>query len=414
LAFQGDESYGNQPEVTVASTEMPQAYASVYCQLNSILNENDTRPIQFPTTYLVGCGNQTECAVGQRNINIASVSDYTAITRRQIWDEAMRSPQGQIIWVDDVQGSDPASGSMLGAIVIQPELCGPDDTFLMTSACVVGARWTNTTSYIQSRSDGLSIFPGVVQSDLSPDSLSMLPQWAQPSVKFSKEWAQSLNPLTSVQNRTVADNLIRLLPVTDEICPLNGSYPHTSETIDGNFVPTTRPFMHERLIASLVANGMSHAAGVVERWQWPTDGQWSYTSPQNFTQYIQADPPGMKLTFQVFMPGYGWNLDGFAIKIAVAVLILYCLYASIYVLYTFFTGHSSTTWSSISDLVALAFNSTPNEALKNTSAGIGQMHTFRNLVSAREVESHERLELIFQSNEEPNVPYKRVVAGRAY
>jgi hypothetical protein len=36
------------------SIEMPQAFSSVLCQLNTIKDENDTRPIQFPDTYVAG------------------------------------------------------------------------------------------------------------------------------------------------------------------------------------------------------------------------------------------------------------------------------------------------------------------------------------------------------------------------
>jgi hypothetical protein len=48
-----------QPEVMIVKIEMPQPYASVYFQLNTIMNENDTCPIQFPTSYVAGHDNET-------------------------------------------------------------------------------------------------------------------------------------------------------------------------------------------------------------------------------------------------------------------------------------------------------------------------------------------------------------------
>ena len=138
--------------------------------------QNKTRPIQFPTAYVAGCVNQTSCGAGRMRINFADVTTYAVITRRQIRDKTARRPQGQIMWVYNVQGSNSALGPMLGAMVIQPELCGPDDDFLTTSACMVGARRASTTSYVQSRSDGIVMFSGMVQSHAAPDSLGILTQ----------------------------------------------------------------------------------------------------------------------------------------------------------------------------------------------------------------------------------------------
>jgi hypothetical protein len=205
--------------------------------------------------------------------------------------------------------------------------------------------------------------------------------------------------LTTVLNRTVVDNLIRLLPVINEICPPDGLY---------TVYPQTQPFMHERLIASLVANGMSHSAGAIEIWRRSDSDQAWHNG-----DYKQYDPPGIILTVHRSLPDYAWNLGGSTVKIAIAILITYCVYISTYVLYTFFTSYSSTTWSSISVIVALALNSTPTKALKHNSAGNRQIGTFRNLVSVRNVESNGHLELIFQAKGESNLPYKRVVPGRA-
>jgi hypothetical protein len=51
--------------------------------------------------------------------------------------------------------------------------------------------------------------------------------------------------------------------------------------------------------------------------------------------------------------------------------------------------------------------------LKNTSAGISQLETFRKTVSVREVEKHRRLELVFDQDFDSDL-HKRVVVGRGY
>jgi hypothetical protein len=85
------------------------------------------------------------------------------------------------------------------------------------------------------------------------------------------------------------------------------------------------------------------------------------------------------MTFQGHLPKFAWNLDSVPIKIPLAILMLYCMYVVVYVAYTFVTGRSSTTWSGVSDLVALTSASAPpeGEALEHMSAGITRVRTFR-------------------------------------
>lgn len=86
------------PTAAFAGIIMPQPYASFVCELNAIMNENDTRPIQFPDTYMAesydgGC-SYLDC------VNNISVTNYTEISRLQIWDQAKLTPAGRMIWVN--------------------------------------------------------------------------------------------------------------------------------------------------------------------------------------------------------------------------------------------------------------------------------------------------------------------------
>jgi len=147
---------------------------------------------------------------------------------------------------------------------------------------------------------------------------------------------------------------------------------------------------------------MSHAAGATE------------SSYDDQSVYGGQDSPGVELTIQRRLTGYAWNLDGIPIKIALLVLFLYCIYTLVFSLYTFITGRSSMAWRSVSGLVALAIGSAPTKALEYTGAGIERTDTFRKFVSIREAEKDERLELVFEQDEEKKGPYRRVVIGRAY
>ncbi|KEF60305.1 uncharacterized protein A1O9_01865 [Exophiala aquamarina CBS 119918] len=403
---------GDKPGTAIASIEEPQPFSSVRCMFNPIHGENDTDPIQFPNTYVAGCLGDLECLKANSALNEAGKSNFSGISKQSIWEQAQQIPGGRIIWVDGIEISSPDNGTALGAIVIPSEVCPQSNiSSLMVSACVIGGRWASTKSFIRSTSNGLDLLNGLVENLVSVDSLAELPQWSNPSVKLSKAWAESLEAITDVLNRTVVDNLIRQMPITDNICP-NG-------TSEGRYqISLRRPFMYERLLATLVANGMSHAAGAIEEWFWypspKQTGGWVFTDPNTFEQKSQKSPPGVVLTFEGHLPGFAWNLDGIPIKIVLPVLMVYCLYTLSYVLFTFITGRSSMAWRSISQMTALAINSTPTDVLDNTSAGIEHKKTFAKPISVREVENHRRLELIFTQDEDKRGPLRRVNVGRGY
>ncbi|KAA8645263.1 uncharacterized protein ATNIH1004_006682 [Aspergillus tanneri] len=381
----------------MASIKMAQPVASTICTLNAIVNENDTQPIQFPISYLTDNATRVE------------TTPYTMITRRQLWDTTRKQEQGQIIWVDDVPFS---TGRMLGAIVVQPDLCDNGQKYLSVSACAVSGLWANATSQMTvTTNETTTIFDSRAETCLTRDFLNTLPAWPSYAVSLSKDWASSITSQIGNQNRTIADNLLRSLLLTENVCPANGSYPLSETTM---VAPAYRPMMHEALISSLVANGMSHAAGAFQMSRNNLhNGNFLWTNPRTQSDDL-VKPPGLVLTFQRHVLGYAWNMDGTAIKIAVPILMLYCLYAVTYVIYTFITGHSSHAWDTISSITALAFNSKPTKVLENTSVRISKTETFRNLVSVREVESEGQLELVFQQDEPGRGPVRRVKAGRLY
>lgn len=384
-------SYSGEVRINIAHP-----FVSSICVLNAIMNENDTRPLQFPATFL----NATDAS------GVDTIS-YTNITRSQLWTQSQDQGQGQIIWVDDASFS---TERTLGAIVVQPDLCDNGQKYLSASTCAVSGLWANITSRMSASSliNASTIqFGNRAESLVSSDFLNTLPaaSWQANAVSLSKEWANSITTQLSNQNRTVADNLLRSLLLTENICPVNGSYPL--------YLLSSRPMMHEALISALVANGMSHATGpfqISEYRQNNGDFQWfNWTYADNH----EDKPAALILTFQVSVVGYAWSMDGTAIKIAVPILIIYCLYVVSYVAYTLVTGNTSSAWNTIASLMALAFNSRPSKVLENTSVRISKTDTFRNLVSVREVDER-RLEMVFQRDEQDRGGLRRVRAGTAY
>ncbi|KAE8160474.1 hypothetical protein BDV40DRAFT_302286 [Aspergillus tamarii] len=394
--------FKDEPMVVNTTTECPQPYVSTICQLNTILDENDTRPIQFPATYIAGCGDR--CQITTKNW--VKLTNYTRTRRHDLWDEAKRDPKGRMIWVDDIPLSDSTGGYGLGVIVVQPEMCNAGKTFLTTSACTIGARWGNTTYSVQTTSNGLNSALTNIESKLFPTSLLSVPQWSDPSIKISLEWAKSLNQVTSVQNRSVADNLLRSLSVTDNLCPWNATY-----GLDTQGYSRTRPYMHEALISSLVANGISHSAGAAEEWRKHRIGGsqiWEYNAFPSGNLEQTISPPAMILKFQGSVEGYAWSVDGVPVKLAIVVLSLYCLYTAVYVLYTILTGHCSMAWSSMAELVILSLNSTPTPAMNNGREQLEHWKACKELITVREVQKNHRLEMVLPEYEQDRGPTRRV------
>jgi hypothetical protein len=436
------------PSSAIANMNSPQPVTSVFCQLNPIMNENDTRPIQFPDRYIVGCGDpeadpycylSNETQADQINL-FYGLYNFTNISRADIWNQFKQDQQGRVIWIDDLPVSSPFNGTALGAIIIQPELCSdsPNQTYLSTSACVIGATWSNMTAFMQTQyQPDSSVSDGPIQTELSPTTFLAI-NWSSPRVKLSKAWAEGLNPVTSIQDRTVVDNLLRWTPPVSNICPPDGTYGdingYTNADNPGPQTPSVlqRPFIQEALLASLVANGMSYPnvlpytyetqSGSSFPWGMITNDSFIVpyvnrqrpgSSDSSFVEYYLTTAPGPVITIHGVLPGYAHGHSGVPVKIALGVLILYVLFASGFVLYTFITGRSDLTWSSIAELTALAINSSPTRALENTSAGISQVEMFRKTVSVREVEKHRRLELVFDQDSDSDL-HRRVVVGRRY
>lgn len=146
------------------------------------------------------------------------------------------------------------------------------------------------------------------------------------------------------------------------------------------------------------------------------------------------------------LEGYAYNTLTTPPKLAIAVLAVYCALALAHVIYAAITGTlyppplfpprnlvcsplaksghhlvlgiSSTCWDSIAEVTALAMNSTPTAALRNTCAGISELGIFKLPVrvrAARDVEGEgEHLELSFGNVEEDAMAEEAVKVNRAY
>lgn len=97
----------------------------------------------------------------------------------------------------------------------------------------------------------------------------------------------------------------------------------------------------------------------------------------------------------VYRYGYGYGLNAITMYLAMVVLLLHIAIVPIHVCYVFVKGWHSQAWGSLGDLLALAVNSTPNEKLRASSAGITDEEVWTEEVRVQLNKDDGRFELRF-------------------
>ena len=119
--------------------------------------------------------------------------------------------------------------------------------------------------------------------------------------------------------------------------------------------------------------------------------------------------------------GLGYTTDGITTRLAMAVIIGYCLLAFSHLIYLGISGISSTAWDSTAEMMALAMNSSPTRHLQNTCAGIIGIKTFqtrvRILAAASTDESKrddDHLELVFGQDDQGTTHMERLAMNQRH
>ena len=185
------------------------------------------------------------------------------------------------------------------------------------------------------------------------------------------------------------------------------------------------------ILAEMIANGLarigstSQLQGTVKQVTEPDqsiglDGNYWFAGKGN--NVFQVDPEESKdwVKFRVSttVNGYAYNTHGTITRLAISLLLVYCLVAIAHIIYAGISGTSSTCWDSIAEVTALAINSTPTAALRNTCAGITELNIFKlpvRVLAFRDTEGDgEHLELVFGNLDEQALENKIIKANRVY
>jgi hypothetical protein len=161
--------------------------------------------------------------------------------------------------------------------------------------------------------------------------------------------------------------------------------------------PALRNLTHSLTVPSiLVYNGeelpswsYKQQSFYVNEW---TGGNHVWQQPLNTSTNI------FTLQHLVYRYATGWKAEGYGAYISIVILMMHFAIAVGHTLFILLTGQTSEAWSSIPEMLTLAYNSEPrNGRVKNCGAGIQRIDTFRRKVKVgvfADGQDDERLEMV--------------------
>ena len=402
-----------------------QPYTSAACNLEEINGLSDSKPLGFPSSP----GLDLQVLTPDQNSSDSQDNVvFPNITRAYLLDTPGPLADYRLKWIDL-----PFDGIAVGAVILLPRSAknATQEVFL----CSIGAGWglsklnytaaingdaTPIVSQINFNPATNASQPGPQISDMyfwgstSAEELSLeqklfyyYPVFPQRPVVVTEDWARYLNPSIDHLNTTIINVLMGLDWVADG-------------TVEAQII-----------LAGMVANGLarigsgSQLQGTVKQTiehdqSVGFDGDYWFTGKGN--NVFQADPQEskdwVKLRISSAIEGYAYNTQGTTTKLAIGLLLAYCIIAITHIIYAGISGISSTCWDSISEVTALAMNSTPTATLRNTCAGITELNIFKlpvRVLASRDAEGDgEHLELVFGKLDEKTLKSGTIKVNRAY
>ena len=407
-----------------------QPYTNVICDYDTTRGPIDTDPVNFPAYS--GPGVQMNNAIkANSSYNSGDRLILSNLTKSDIWNTSGPAGDYRLRWVEL-----PFNDTAIGAIVLRPR--SAENLTQELFVCSVGAGWglstMNVSTILGNTSPVLSqvnaqalrniystngggtpgnapqAIPGGLTQQLTEDrSIEFFaPIFPERPIKITEDWARYLNPSIDLLDTTVFNSIMGV----PEVLGL-------------------RQIQIELTLAQMVANGLSRIGSksqlqgtvkqVVEHDKSiGLDGNYWFAGKGN--NVFQVDPVDSKdwVKFRVSttIEEYSYNTQGTTIRLAIGVLLVYCFVAIAHIIYAGISGISSTCWDSIGEVTALAMNSTPTAALRNTCAGITELNIFKlpvRVLAFRDAEGDgEHLELVFGNLDEKTLENKTIKANRAY
>jgi len=282
-------------------------------------------------------------------------------------------------------------------------------------ACSIEAAWVDVEIWLDPNNDNV-----VHQSSADPLAIVKSSSYLSKAdrITMGMDWVHLLTPPGVVWNYAY------LRTLTYELVGL--SYPQGNEIIFN--VSSTRAsykWLFGTTVGMHVADGLSRVGEDTTTIVWHSDStnktqsavydlgdlefgaqEWypankpfDVVARYNTTQWAQV-------TWEVRRFGYGWGMNSGTVIFAAVILLLHVFLVAAHIPFSIASRWTSTSWSTMGELVALTMNSPPDERLRNTSAGVHKLRTWQQRVRIRDVGSA-KLQLVFANGfPEPEVGTK--------
>ncbi|KAL8860165.1 MAG: hypothetical protein Q9178_003429 [Gyalolechia marmorata] len=115
-----------------------------------------------------------------------------------------------------------------------------------------------------------------------------------------------------------------------------------------------------------------------------------------------ADSKYVNLRMRVQVVGYAWYASGFSDYVAITVVVTYMLIALAHTIWVVATGITSSSWDTVTEILALALQSPASKALSGSGAGIERLGTYQRMMKLRIREEGQDKKIVLVVDEDEN------------
>jgi len=121
------------------------------------------------------------------------------------------------------------------------------------------------------------------------------------------------------------------------------------------------------------------------------------------------------MTMHTSIDGYAYVISGFTMYVAVVSLLLHAALACTHIIWTLWTRRTSSAWNRIVEIVLLAQNSRPSNALLTaTTDGLNLNRGVFGITGRVQLVSGENAELIWTDNRAQDQATEKIESGELY
>lgn len=361
-----------------------QPYTTTSCVFDVVENGSDETPLQFPRIL------ETTSDL-KKDREIISIPGLTKgqITHNVSGD----SSSFHVHWIDLPQN---LFGTRIpGAVIVNPQ--GPNGSPYNIYQCTSDAGW---------------------------DSSAVMTNSLERVVKSHRMNVDSRKLIKGTND--AFGNLPMTIPVFTNTSNLH--FPERRISVSKNWMNFLNPtfILGDNSTTTLISSWLSSAENQLEEWQVAgmftvlislalsntgKEADWGVFN-DSITAYAKCKTC---LVFEIENSVYGWlySASETTTKLAITVMLAYCVLVLGHIIYSILSGISSSAWDSTAEFVALTMNSSPTEILQNTCAGIIGLKAFKTPVRVLAT-TQGHLELVFGEVKDLNAQASTLVMNEKY